>query len=835
MNLLNQILMSQINLFTSSLSEAMLHSLWQGLALVIILSVMFKMMEKSSARHRYVVAASGIFLQLLLFAGTFSWLHYQGMQASDIEISEIPVLNNIVENTQPPKQNDSWFSPSMMLFNTMLDFVHNNHYAIFLCWLAGASLLSMRFASGLLYINKLKKEINPAPEKWQERLKEISVKMGLKKKVRFVATNNVNVPTLIGWLKPVILMPLSLLSQMPLSEIDSIIAHELAHVKRHDYLVNLMQSIIEILLFFNPAVWRMSAWINDERENSCDDLALSVIQNHKVYIQALASLTGLVSVDQSVNVPHNALAATGKKGSVLFRIKRIMKQENKKYESPQEASMVMTHYFTRELTGKFLASFLMLGVGLFMLINAGNAQENENLKEAPNTLQFSLNDTTKKKVKVLHLLGDTLKLSDKGDAKFEFILSGDSSEMIFDNLTLEQTDSLHNSGKYRLDLRNDNNDDHILMIDTGVNFFVEKLKLKNKIQTGDTLQLKNRKIHIRTLSKIDTTGGYFEMSPLKNSDSTKHTIRIRNAKAGTNSVNVTGMQQEPLYILDGVIISSDKMKEITPSNIEKIDVLKGQKAFDSYGEKGNNGVIKITTKKGTKSEQLKEEEIEVPIDEKQSLRYFLNDEEVNAEKIHNLSPSVIEKVDVIKGNGIILEKLGNVKPTGGAVIVYTKPGVKIVEVKEGEERLALIEELPEIEVVAESFPVVEAIEEVEIEVEEVAEIEEVAELEELVEIPEVQKEVPAVLPVSSFVETFEIYPNPSDELFNINFSLKTAGMVKVSVHDMAGKKVATVAEKQMSAGAQSLKWKANGIAEGMYIINIERNGELLQQKVMLEK
>ncbi|MBT34040.1 MAG: hypothetical protein CMO01_30625, partial [Thalassobius sp.] len=210
-------------------------------------------------------------------------------------------------------------------------------------------------------------------------------------------------------------------------------------------------------------------------------------------------------------------------------------------------------------------------------------------------------------------------------------------------------------------------------------------------------------------------------------------------------------------------------------------------------------------------------------------RYFLNDEEVTAEKIHNLSPKVIDRIDVKKGNKT--KQVGKIQLTGDVVMVYTKPGVEIVEVQEGEKKFS------EIEIVEQPIEIIE--------VPEVSEVEEVEKIESIIPPPppkvnsEVEKMESIIPPpppkVSSFVESFNIYPNPSDEIFNINFSLKTAGMVKVSVSDMAGKKVATVVEKQMSAGTQSLKWKANGMAEGMYIINIERDGEVLQQKVMLDK
>jgi uncharacterized protein (TIGR03435 family) len=123
------------------------------------------------------------------------------------------------------------------------------------------------------------------------------------------------VPAVIGWLRPYILLPISALTGLGESELQAIIAHELAHVKRYDYLVNLLQNAIETLLFYHPAVWWLSGGIREERERCCDDLAVALCGDPILYAEALARL------EEMRGIPEPALAATG--GDLLARIRRL--------------------------------------------------------------------------------------------------------------------------------------------------------------------------------------------------------------------------------------------------------------------------------------------------------------------------------------------------------------------------------------------------------------------------------------------------------------------------------------------------------------------------------
>jgi hypothetical protein len=161
--------------------------------------------------------------------------------------------------------------------------------------------------------------VSPAPPEWQERAIRLMQRLAISTPVRVCESAIAEVPSVIGWLRPVVLIPASALSGLSPEQLETILAHELAHVRRHDYLINLLQTAIETLLFYHPAVWSVGNRIRAERENCCDDLAVEVCGDAFVYARALADL------EQLRHTGHRfALAATD--GGLLRRISRVLGQ-----------------------------------------------------------------------------------------------------------------------------------------------------------------------------------------------------------------------------------------------------------------------------------------------------------------------------------------------------------------------------------------------------------------------------------------------------------------------------------------------------------------------------
>ncbi len=177
--------------------------------------------------------------------------------------------------------------------------------------------LSVRLIGGWVMTRHLARSaiegVSPSIESAARR---IAARLHVTRRVAIFESGAVLVPTLIGWMKPVVLLPASALAGLSAEQLEAILAHELAHVRRHDYLINLLQSVVETLLFYHPAVWWVSARVRAEREHCCDDLAVDVCGDRLVYVSALAELTTLA------NRRSLALAATD--GSLVGRVRRIL-------------------------------------------------------------------------------------------------------------------------------------------------------------------------------------------------------------------------------------------------------------------------------------------------------------------------------------------------------------------------------------------------------------------------------------------------------------------------------------------------------------------------------
>ncbi len=191
---------------------------------------------------------------------------------------------------------------------------------VVLLWLTGASAFWVRLMGGWWIARRMRSQrVRPAPPEWQAALDRIGARIGISRPVRLLVSALVQVPTVVGWLRPVVLVPVAALTGLPPEHVEALLAHELAHIRRHDYLVNILQSIAEALLFYHPAVWWVSGHIRAERELCCDDIAVSVSGDVLTYARALAEL-------ESNRTAHfnPALAANG--GSLADRIGRLLGQ-----------------------------------------------------------------------------------------------------------------------------------------------------------------------------------------------------------------------------------------------------------------------------------------------------------------------------------------------------------------------------------------------------------------------------------------------------------------------------------------------------------------------------
>jgi uncharacterized protein (TIGR03435 family) len=187
-------------------------------------------------------------------------------------------------------------------------------------WIAGVSLFSIRLIGGCVVAARMRFVcVLPPPSEWQRAFDSLRVRLRIPIGVKLLISELVSVPTVIGWLKPVVLLPAAALTGIAPEHIEVLLTHELAHIRRHDYLVNLLQRFAETLLFYHPAVWWLSHQMSAEREACCDDIAVSLTGDSLAYVCALASL-------ESRRPEHLAVAANG--GSLKDRVSRLLGQSS---------------------------------------------------------------------------------------------------------------------------------------------------------------------------------------------------------------------------------------------------------------------------------------------------------------------------------------------------------------------------------------------------------------------------------------------------------------------------------------------------------------------------
>ena len=181
--------------------------------------------------------------------------------------------------------------------------------------------MACRLAGGWRRVRRLHRAALAAePSGWSVVGDWVATRLALRRRVHIADSVLVDTPTLIGYLRPVILLPIAALANLTPQQVGAILAHELVHVRRHDYLINMLQTVAETVLFFHPAVWWVSARIRTEREHCCDDVVVATCGDAVGYASALAAL----ETWRAARAPLT-LAATG--GSLVERVRRMLQSD----------------------------------------------------------------------------------------------------------------------------------------------------------------------------------------------------------------------------------------------------------------------------------------------------------------------------------------------------------------------------------------------------------------------------------------------------------------------------------------------------------------------------
>ena len=349
----------------SALGWTLLHAIWQGFAVAVLAAAALFILRHRSSLLRYWVSVAALGLQLAASVFTFGW-YYQPAVLTVATRLPVAALR------QPVVQNALYKAVVLPWYQQVAWFLQSNLTNIVLFWGIGASVLLLRLLGNWVYVQQLKSEgIQLTEPRLQVVFKRLMNSLQINKTVHLLESARVTAPIVIGFFKPVVLLPVGLVTGLTNAQIEAVLAHELAHIKRHDYLINLLQSLVEIVYFFHPALWWVSARVRQERENCCDDCAVSVCGNKLALAQALSF------VAQYQKMPALAMAINGGKMPLLHRIQRILGVSERAKMEKNNVSVII------------LALLMCIGVSVYAVQN-----EKKNSLDKPKNAGRIMNSPT---------------------------------------------------------------------------------------------------------------------------------------------------------------------------------------------------------------------------------------------------------------------------------------------------------------------------------------------------------------------------------------------------------------------------------------------------------
>lgn len=293
-----------------TLAWSLLHFLWQGAVIAVLAAALMQVLRQPATR--YLIGVGALVLMFASFGVTFSLLNEPVADAAHATITPAAVGSAPAATVMPPA-------------------VHSAHASVgsapreFLWlaqgWIAGVGILALRLAFGLMIVEYLRRRnLVVLPEVLVQRFEALQQRLGLTRLIRYRECALVSAPAVVGFFRPIVLVPMRALTGLSPEQLEAVIAHELGHVKRYDVAVNFVQVIAETLFFFHPAVWWLNRRIRADREDCCDDIALELTRgmaDGKLgYARALATMASWR------DTPRFAMAATG--GALSARVARLL-------------------------------------------------------------------------------------------------------------------------------------------------------------------------------------------------------------------------------------------------------------------------------------------------------------------------------------------------------------------------------------------------------------------------------------------------------------------------------------------------------------------------------
>jgi beta-lactamase regulating signal transducer with metallopeptidase domain len=338
------------------------HSLWQCLLVAAILHVALRLIPRRSTAQvnaRYLLSVAALVALPLLSATTYFASDAGPLTKRHVEqpASATPLTQGVDStSTSPWGATDGALAIGLGVARVQIARIEPWLPLVSVVWFVGAFLAGLRMVAGWALSRRLVARAKVATEnRWQARVATWCEELGVNKAVRFLVSDAIDSPLVVGWLKPVILWPTAALHGMTPQDVEAIIAHELAHIRRGDVLINLLQACIEVLFFHHPAAWWISAQIRAEREYCADDLAVRMLDRSESGTK-LSYARALLALEEHRSIPLLSVAAKG--GKLLDRIRRLVGVETTGHSParPLVGGLVTTSLLGILLAGVFVTS-----------------------------------------------------------------------------------------------------------------------------------------------------------------------------------------------------------------------------------------------------------------------------------------------------------------------------------------------------------------------------------------------------------------------------------------------------------------------------------------------
>jgi bla regulator protein BlaR1 len=436
----------------------LIHSLWEGLLIAALTGLVIASTHKASATVRYRLFCVLLVLFMVLMGCTFIYeLGWTAPVAPVNQTLNITAFGNI-------PHEPVLVSGMQSLLQVVSAFLNRQAVGIFAIWLVCFLYKSFRLVGGIFYIYRIRTQSTVTTTKEiTDKVNTFAHRIGIRKPVAILHSELVKVPATLGYLKPLIILPVGILFQLSTDQVETILWHELAHIRRRDYLVNILQCSVEAVFFFNPAILWLSALIREEREVCCDDIVLANVQQKGSYMEALMAFHG-----QYASVGGLAMALSLRPNQLMNRLRRMVYQENKKLSLLEMAILFI---------GMILfCAFTFIPQAKPVLKNSVAFIKKTITYQFAESQPQKLANRVNRPVKIKAVLSDSVEIAAK-----PVVIASDST-IIFKSIRFNQSNGDKSNREMNV-IDGQNNHYHILI----VNGQTTKMEINNKTVAADGL------------------------------------------------------------------------------------------------------------------------------------------------------------------------------------------------------------------------------------------------------------------------------------------------------------------------------------------------------------